>query len=153
MWVVTKGFFYLGSWWQVIKGLFYLGSELWRPRGFLTLIWVVKMSIKWLFYFNMYYVDQRALLLQSGLLKWRSKGLSYFDLDCWEGDQMAFLLRSGLLRRWSNGFSTSIWTVEILIKGVFYFNLDCSWNGNQRAFLLQSELFLKWRLNGFSTSI
>ena len=68
------------------------------------------------------------------------KGLLYFDLDCWNGDQRASLLRSRLLKCRSNGFSTSIWTVEMVIEGLFYFNLEWSWNGDQRAFLLQSGL-------------
>ena len=43
---------------------------------------------------------------------------------CWNVDQRAFLLRSELLKCWSKGFSTSIWTVEMLIKWLFYF--DCA---------------------------
>ena len=65
------------------------------------------------------------------LIKW----LFYFDLSCWNVDQRASLLRSELLKYRSKGFSTSIWTVEISIKGLFYFDLDC-WNIDQRASLL-----------------
>ena len=56
-----------------------------------------------------------------------------------------FYLRTRLLKCRSNGFSTLIWTVEMLIKG------NC-WNVDQRAFLLRSEWLKCWS-KGFSTLI
>ena len=83
------------------------------------------------------------------------KGLFYFDLD--------------LLECRSKRFSTSIWIVEMSIKGLFYvnqrafllrfglagmsiiglfyFDLDC-WNVDQRASLLLSELVVKMLIKG-----
>ena len=93
------------------------------------------------------------------------KGLLYFDLNCWNVDQRAFLLWSKLLKHRSKGFSISIRTVEMSIKGLFYFDLavemsikglfyfdlNC-WNVDQRTFLLQSRLLKCWS-KGFSTLI
>ena len=141
---------------MAIKRAFLLRSRLlrWWSKGFSTLIWTIEISIKGLFYFNLdcsWNGDQRAFLLRSKLfLKWWLKGFSISIWICWNVDQMAFLLRSELLKCRSKGFSTSIWTIEISIKGLFYFNLDC-WNINQRAFLLWSGL-LKYRSKGFSTN-
>ena len=90
------------------------------------------------------------------------KGFFYFDLNCWNADQRTFLLQSELLKCQSKGFSTLIRVVEMLIKGffdlavemsikgLFYFNLNC-WNADQRAFLWLE--LMKCRSKGFSTLI
>ena len=110
--------------WNIDQRAFLLRSRLLkcRSKGCSTSIWTVEMSIKGLFYFDRSYwnVNQRAFLFRSKLLKCWSKG---FSTSIW------------LLKCRSKGFPTSIWTVEMLIKGLFYFNLNC-WNVNQMAFLL-----------------
>ena len=127
------------SWRKVTKGLFYLGTGAVATKGLLYLD-LDERSIKGLLYLDL---DERSikglLLLQSELLKCRSKGFStsiwvvemsikgllYFDLSCWEVDQRASLHCSG--------------TTEMSIKGLLYFDLNC-WNVDQRASLLWSKL-------------
>ena len=146
----------------------------WQSKGFSTSIWVVlEMTIKWLFYLNLNLLECQSKGFSTSIwvVEMSIKGLLYFDLNCWNVDQRTFLLRFRLLkyrsRGFSNsiyrsrGFSTLIWTVEISIKKLFYFDLDC-WNVDQRASLLRISIkglfyfnldLLECRLKGFSTSI
>ena len=59
------------------RGLSTLEPKLWRPKGFSTLIWIVRMSIKGLFNFDLgcWNVDQKAFQLSFELPPTKSQNL------------------------------------------------------------------------------
>ena len=115
--VVNQVAFLPRSKWKVSKGLLYLNLELWRPRGFSTLIWMKGIQGASLPR-NLSYGDQRASLPRS-LMKGNQGASLPQTLDC--GDQGASLSWSwwkvtmGLLylRTWI-----------VATKGLLYLDLD-----------------------------
>ena len=79
---------------------------------------------------------------------WWPRGFSISILN--KGNQGASLPRNQNYDD-QGAFLPRNWNIEMLIKGLLYFDLNC-WNVDQRVFLLRFEL-LKCRLKDFSTSI